>query len=664
MGTAVDTKPSVMKRLMLVGMMCAFISMNAYPQDKVDKEVHLSPVVVTGTGTHHRQADSPIPVQVITQQDLLNINVSTLDEALQKLNPSFTQFTNGMGSTLSLNGLSDEYYVFLLNGRRMTGDDTYSKINLSSVKRIEIQSGAASTLYGTNAIGGVVNIITEDAKDRIEASNNIRFSQKGGLNEQANLNIQKGKIGSYTSYGRQQLDSYQLSPYEEKTDKKTGETTLVETSKIAVTGFHSDIISERLTFDPNERLSVYSDVSYYNYHTDRPYDVYAYDIHHQTFSMGAGAKYKISKKAFIRADYNTDAYWSKNDYYKQSGSFEAGDEITRKNTRSHIATLKGIFTLADWNKLSVGVEYHADILKSQSDNIDRESAYTWAAFAQEELKLIKGLQALVGIRYLYHEYFNSYATPNVALMYKWDGLNVRASYAAGFKVPTLSQLYATDIAKTTDRYTMPNVDLKPEKNHYLSLNAEYNHARFGISGNVFLNKIRDMIDYVTIAKGEESMEKYGHEETRQRQNVNKAQVLGFNVAGNAYMGAGFSLNAAYTHLNTKDEETNLPLDKTIKNAYVVGANYRNTWKAYTLNVSVNGRIYSRRYSKTYGYAPHYNMWDVVTRHTIQTRHFVFEPAIGIENIFNWVDDRPYNSNYASLNAGRKPFVSIGVKFRD
>ena len=113
MGTAVDTKPSVMKRLMLVGMMCAFISMNAYPQDKVDKEVHLSPVVVTGTGTHHRQADSPIPVQVITQQDLLNINVSTLDEALQKLNPSFTQFTNGMGSTLSLNGLSDEYYVFL-----------------------------------------------------------------------------------------------------------------------------------------------------------------------------------------------------------------------------------------------------------------------------------------------------------------------------------------------------------------------------------------------------------------------------------------------------------------------------------------------------------------------------------------------------------------------
>ena len=173
-----------------------------------------------------------------------------------------------------------------------------------------------------------------------------------------------------------------------------------------------------------------------------------------------------------------------------------------------------------------------------------------------------------------------------------------------------------------------------------------------------------MIDYVTLAKGEESMEKYGHEETRQRQNVSKARVLGFNVAGNAYLGLGFSLNAAYTHLSTKDEETDLPLDKTIRNAYVVGANYKNTWKAYTLNVSLNGRIYSRRYSKTYGYAPHYNMWDIVTRHTIKTRHFVFEPAIGIENIFNWVDDRPYNSNYASLNAGRKPFVRIGIKFRD
>ena len=318
--------------------------------------------------------------------------------------------------------------------------------------------------------------------------------------------------------------------------------------------------------------------------------------------------------------------------------------------------------MADWNKLSVGVEYQTDILKSQSDNIDRESAYTWAAFAQEELKLAKGLQALLGIRYLYHENFKHYATPNVALMYKWEGLNVRASYAAGFKAPSLSQLYATDIAKTTDRYTMPNVELKPEKNHYLSLNAEYNHARFGISGNVFLNKIRDMIDYVTVATGDESMERYGHEETRQRQNVSKAQVLGFNVAGNAYLGAGFSLNAAYTHLNTKDEETDLPLDKTIKNAYVVGANYKTSWKVYTLNVSVNGRIYSRRYSKSYGYAPHYNIWDVVTRHTIKTKHIVFEPALGIENIFNWVDDRPYNSNYASLNAGCMPFVSIGIKF--
>ena len=154
---------------MLVSMLCALIFLNAYPQNnKVDKEVNLSPVVVTGTGTHHRQTDSPVPVQVITQQDLLNINVSSLEEALQKLNPSFT---HGMGTTLSLNGLSDEYYVFLLNGRRLTGDDTYAKINLSSVKRIEIQNGAASTLYGTNAIGGVVNIITEDASLYMAMSN-------------------------------------------------------------------------------------------------------------------------------------------------------------------------------------------------------------------------------------------------------------------------------------------------------------------------------------------------------------------------------------------------------------------------------------------------------------------------------------------------------------
>lgn len=621
-------------------------------------------VVVTGTGTHHRLKDSPVPVQVITAQDIANANVTTLDEALQKLNPSFTTMTNGMGTFMNFNGLGDDYFIFLLNGRKLSGDDTYSRINVNNIKRIEVLNGAYSTLYGTNALGGVINIITDDAKNTVAAQSNTKYSSKGRFDQSITLDVQKGKIGSYTAYKHKRADSWQLSPYQEVTDKKTGETTLEETNKIASTGFHSDGLSERITWDASDRLSFYGEGSYYRNKTDRPIDVYSYDIDHETYGYGLGMKLLMKKGNYLTADFTTDIFNSKYDYLKESGQYQVGDEILRKRVRNHQLTLKGIFTLASWNKLSVGAEYLQDVLKSTSDNIEKETAYTLALFAQDEMQITNHLQAIVGLRYLYHEDFHSYATPNVSLMYKLNHFNLRATYAAGFKAPTLSEVYATDIAKTTDRMTIGNKDLKPEKNNFFGFNAEYTHSRLTLTGNLYYNKVRDMIDYVTILKDDEAMEQYGHKTVRQRQNVNHASVLGVNLTANLYLGYGFSVNGAYNHLKAKDDDTDMPLDKTVRNAWVVGAQWGKTWKDYTLHVNLNGRIYSRRYSESYGYAPHYNLWDLTTRHTINLKKFTVEPGIGVENIFNWTDDRPYNSNYATLNPGRAFYISCALKFKD
>ena len=84
-----------------------------------ESNLNVGQVVVTGTGTHHRLKDSPVPVQVLTQREISNANATTIEEALQILTPSFTTMTNGMGTFLNFNGLSDDYFVFLLNGRRM-----------------------------------------------------------------------------------------------------------------------------------------------------------------------------------------------------------------------------------------------------------------------------------------------------------------------------------------------------------------------------------------------------------------------------------------------------------------------------------------------------------------------------------------------------------------
>ena len=105
-----------------------------------------------------------------------------------------------------------------------------------------------------------------------------------------------------------------------------------------------------------------------------------------------------------------------------------------------------------------------------------------------------------------------------------------------------------------------------------------------------------MIDYNTIATGDKAMEQYGHKEVRQRDNIAEAKVHGINVSANAYLGAGFNLSGGYTHLNTQDVELEQPIDKSIKNAYNINAQWAHSWKIYRLNINLNGRIKQQAFS--------------------------------------------------------------------
>lgn len=655
--------------------------------------INLGQVVITGTGTHRRMSNSPVPIQVITAKDLGNANVTSLEDALVKLTPNVTTMTNGMGTTLSLNGMNEDYMLLLENGKRLTGDDRYTRINIGNVKRIEILSGAASALYGSDAIGGVINIITDDAKNTVNVSNYTHYTSKGRFSENINADINSGKFSSYTSYQRREADNWQVNDTDENGYK---------TGRPMSTGFISDNISQRFAYNATDRLSFYVRGNYYNYNTRRPetatyfkkgkkkdedgkpiYEetqAYTYNMLHDTYTYGAGAKYMINKSAYIDADFFADNYTFKYDYFLKSGDFERGDKETRKKTRYYNATVKGIFKPNSWNKVSTGIEYINENFSSESDNISFKNMYTFALFAQDEITILRDLQAVVGIRYLYNENFKNYATPNVALMYKIDHFNFRASYATGYRAPTLSQLYATDEAKTASRYTIGNPNLKPEKSNFFSLNGEYTCSRFSIAATGFYNDIKDMINYRVLS--DEEIQQMGlgelHEQfstIRQRDNVDRSRIKGISVNANFYLGAGLTLGGGYIYTDTEaktlehDSKTNkdvvviTPVDKSVKNAANVHARWDHDWNNYHLNVNLSGHIQGERYSSTYGYAPKYQQWDLNTRHTFNLDAFILEPGIGIENIFNKRDDRPWNSNFSTINPGRAVYVSLAVKFK-
>lgn len=642
---------------------------------------NIGQVVVTGTGTHRRMTDSPVPVSVITAKEISNANASTLEDALVKLSPNISSYTNGMGTTMSLNGINEDYILILENGKRLAGEDRYTRVNVANIKRIEVLNGAASALYGSDAIGGVINIITDDAKNTINVSNYTHYSSEGRWTETFNADVNAGKLSSYTSYQRLQAGSWQNNNIDEN-GYLTGKPTSV--------GFYSNTVNQRFVFNATDKLSFYVRGTYYDNKTRRPQDAtyfakskdkyvekdaYTYNLKHETYTYGAGMKYMINRTAYIDAEFYSDNFSSDYVYFKKTGDYLPGDEVTRKKVNYYNGNVKGIFRIGDYNRVSVGVEYVNEQLNSESDNISSKNIYTMALYAQDEIKLMKNLQAMLGLRYIYNENFKNHATPNVALMYKLGDLNLRAAYAAGFRTPTLSQLYATDESKTASRYTVGNPNLKPEKNNFYSLNAEYNHKWFSVSATGFINDIRDMINYRTLSDEEITAmgldEKHAKfDEIRQRDNVDRAKTKGLSLNATVNLGAGFRVSGGYTYLDTKAKQRNAdgtykesPIDKSIRHMGNVNGQWEHSWSFYRLNVNLHGRLQGERYSQSYGYAPKYQQWDLNTRHTFNLKSIILEPGVGIENIFDKIDDRPWNNNFSTLNPGRSVYVSLAVRFK-
>lgn len=671
----------------------------AFAQSKgTEKTYDLNPVVITGTGTYHRADNSPVAVKVITAKELQDAQVTTLQDALTRLTTNVTTHTNGMGDFVNFNGISDDYIVILENGKRVSGDDRWNRIAVNNIKRIEIFSGAASALYGSDAIAGVINIITDESKAPVTASSSTTLKDHGRMDEDVNVDINAGAISSHTSFTHHQADNWQVNHYQEfeEGDNKV----LKLTGRPMSVGFRSNNISEKLDFRLNDQWSLYIRGSYYDYLTNRPQSAayftqkkgtdgsysytskqaYTYDLHHCSYLYGGGARWVPNSRTHLYLDVYSDNFESQYSYW-QTDKKEAYDE-TRKRTHYVNETLRGIFRLTDWNKLSAGAELVQESLNSESDNIDFVTTNTYNLFAQDEMQMMKGFEAVMGVRYTQNDHFGAAFTPNIGFFYHIAGFRVRASYAGGYRTPTLSQLYATDQAKTTSRYTLNNRELKPEKNHFFNVNAEYSNSWMSISVTGFMNKIRDMINYRTLTTAEinndATLKALRDEENwktiRQRDNIDRATLRGIRTSLKFLLPGGFTLGGGYTFTDSKAETQTLntktqqyetietPVDKSVKHVGSVLASWNRTWNNYHLNITLNGHLQGERYSSTYGYADAYSQWDFTTRHTFTLRDFTLEPGIGIENIFNQRDTSPWSSNFSTINPGRSFIVSLRMKY--
>lgn len=628
----------------------------------------LNEVVVTGTGTINKLKNSPVAIDVISQRELQNTNIPTFENAMIALNPSMSFTPNAMGSYMQLNGLSNRYILVLVDGKKLGGDVggnvDLNRIDMGNIKRIEVLKGSASSLYGSDAIAGVINIITNKPKDLVNLSTETRFSEYGQFTQNANLYLNVGGFSSSTSFQRNQADGWQLNKKEIINDKE------VDTDKQAMLRYYSDVFSQRFGYKATKELSMYVEGSLFDKKFKRPVSAYGFDMKYVDYSFGAGAKYLLKNNGLISLDWNTDRFEYFKAYLKETKdkngvTFMPGDEEFVRRQKYNNVNLKGTFNAGKFNKVTVGSEYKVDNLYAPADSIGgSRNVYTLAFYAQDEINLFGKLNIVPGVRYIYNETFKNRVTPKVSAMYTLHDFNFRVSYATGFKTPELKQLFmkteVTSKGKTT--LSVGNKDLKPESSNYYSVNAEYIKDFLSLAVTGYVNNLKNKIDTYEIELTPEEIAE-GYNKKSSYHNIGRSRIQGVDFTFNSYLGYNLTLGGGYSYVNAKDLDTGKRLQRISRHTGNVNLNWFKDFGLFKSNFNINGRLQSRRYYDDGDDARAYQLWNFATRHTFKSINgLVFEPGLGIENIFDFVDDKPFNRNYATLSPGRTFYASLKIKF--
>ena len=596
-----------------------------------------------------------------------------------------------MGSFLRMNGLGNKYVLVLVNGKRIIGDISgnvdLSRINMARVRRIEVLDGAASSLYGSDAIGGVINIITDQpTTDLLSVTSDTRVSGKGQVKESVNLDIYKNGFGSYTSWTHDRADSYRNNNYEYISGN---EGDIQQSIAPLFPGYRSNHIDQQFTYSPTKKLALHAEGQYVWRRTFRPDtspDVdggFDYEMRAESWRWNAGGVFKFGSSNSLQFEFISDDYEYGYDYEVETKTYAIGDYAVKKQQHYYEGEIKGVFHFLTNSTTIIGADYRNDFLHAVTGNVDNH-VYTTAVYTQHEQPIVTNLKATIGLRYNYHETFGSELTPKIALMYAPGVFNYRATYSRGFRSPGLDELYYhyNTYSRGVSTITIGNKNLSPEKSDYFSLNAEYNTAPLSISLTAFLNHVNDMIvkQYVDVdaSKMEQLRKEFPEISDEQAakidhyglyKNSEQGRIYGFqaNVSCTPFQGLTLSANYAYTYARSESEGVWQPLERSIRNTATLMANYQHEWGKYGLGITVNGRLQSKTYyNGKYENAPGFGIWNINTTHTFKMAGWAdVMPSIGIENIFDRVDQRIDSSTrrYALYSPGRMLVLGLRLKIK-
>jgi outer membrane receptor for ferrienterochelin and colicins len=610
--------------------------------EMVETSIDLNAVVVTGTRTEKSLLNTPVLTQSISIQELQKKDVTDIAQALEYSVPGIEFSSTAAGKSVSLQGIDAQYMLFMVNGERLAGDTygdvDYSRINMADIERIEVVKGASSTLYGSNALGGVVNIITKTPVKKLELFASTRFSNYNTQNYQARIGSKLGNFSSQLSVVYDKTDGYDLIE---------GDSYRTQEKEDGV------VLSEHIKYTPSESLLLEANASYLNKNRDNT-SADLYDRKNKDFTYGAKATYFLNHKNNLSLSWNSDNYELLN---KVTPDSLVSDYDNLYNT----ARLLGNFNLASWNLLTVGSEYISENLTAERNKIDDKTNTDYILFAQEDIQIGEKANIIGGFRAHNNSQYGWHFTPQFSAMYKIWHLAFRGNYSMGYKTPSLKEKYMSFRipAPGPPMFLVGFEDLKPETSNYASISTEYTRDGVSFSVSAYRNDIKDMIsenmDEYTVKPGgiiEYAYRNYDHVLLKGMDIILKTKIV---------------RNLTFTGATTFSKKTNEITGEEFENARNFSGkgnlDYNFLKQNYMLNINLQGNLYGAKSINLMDETTHqiekvnlesFSLWRLTTTQTLKSKTYL---RLGIDNIFDYTDT---SGGYNTGNPGRTFFFGIGL----
>jgi outer membrane receptor for ferrienterochelin and colicins len=470
-------------------------------------------VVVTGQYTSGSVQKSVYEVKVIDSDMIRAKGAGNLREALQnELGIDLGQ-DQVFGSSMSINGISGEGVKIMVDGvpivGRQDGKLDLSQININNIERIEIVEGPLSVMYGTDAMGGVVNIITKGFQtEKINVQLKGYYETAGQYNAELNTGFSFKKNQVYLSGGRNFFDGYSAKDSIQRVqDWKPKEQYFADLKylytgskfRVSLTG---SFFREMLLSRGEPRRTLNDNGTAWTYKAD--------DAHFLTYRprTAASVMYRFRENSQLDALFAYSGFFRFGNLYSKDLVTQRevlGPATVHDTSRHHLVLFRGTYTLPAWKdrlNFLFGVEINQEFTYQNRIKDRKQKLADYSAFGMVKVKLAEGLDVQPAIRFSYNTRFSIPLIPSINLRYSYkDQLVFRASYGRGYRAPSLKELFLTFF--DSNHALRGNESLKPEDGH--SINASINYTRpivhshtlhLGVSG--FYNTIKNKIDLLTI----------------------------------------------------------------------------------------------------------------------------------------------------------------------